>query len=120
METAQGIAAILSAAGIGGVLTVVVNAIVKYATGAAGREKTRNTDLLTQLSNAVRDRDRAYVARDEGIEESRLERDTEAGKRRRMAEYASSLRRQLIEEGFSPREWPPDQTITRNTEPKEK
>jgi hypothetical protein len=73
----------------------LINGLLKWISGASGRERTRNTDLLAQRTRAIEERDKAIAARD-----------AEAAKRRILAEYASGLRRQLIENGLTPADWP--------------
>ena len=95
MPQAQLWVTILGAGGGGAILLAIIKAVVDFANGSAGREKQRNTDLVTQRNNAVRERDNANAAVD-----------LEARKRRKTEEYASSLRRQLIENGLTPGDWP--------------
>lgn len=101
MDSAQLIASLLGAGGGGAVLLALTNGLVKWLSGASGRERIRNTDLETQRAAAVEERD-AAVAR----------ADTADLRRRLTAEYASRLRRQLIENGVTPEDWPDtDSTI---------
>jgi hypothetical protein len=91
---AQLLATFLVAGGGGTLLASAARAIWKQATGRAGRERIRNTDLLTRAETA----------------EQRAEQ--EAINRRKMQEYASQLRRRLIEKGIEPDEWPIDAQTT--------
>lgn len=95
MDTAQLIATLMGAGGAGAVVLALVNGLIKWFSGAAGRERVRNTDLVTQRMVAIEERDAAVVA-------ERLA----AQQQRKLAEYASTLRRQLIEAGIKPIEWP--------------
>lgn len=102
MDSAQLIAALFGAGGLGAVVLALVNGLIKWLSGASGRERARNTDLVSQRTKAVEERDKATAARDR-----------EAVKRRLVEEYASTLRRQLIENGLTPSGWPDlDRTIT--------
>lgn len=97
MDTAQIIVSLLGAGGGGAVLVALVNGIMKQVSGAAGRERVRNTSLEEQRIKAIEERDEARDAAE-----------LDAAKRRRMAEYASLLRRQLNEAGIAPAPWPED------------
>lgn len=110
MDTAQLLVALLGSAGGGAVLVALVNGLIKWISGASARERNRNTDLITQRRNAIEERDVAYAERDD------------ADLRKRTAyEYASTLRRQLIENGLTPDEWPLDRTVPKKViEKKEK
>lgn len=88
MDSAQLIATLLGAGGGGAVLLALTNGLVKWLSGASGRERIRNTDLETQRAEAVARADTADL------------------RRRLTAEYASRLRRQLIENGVTPEDWP--------------
>lgn len=106
MDSAQITTLLIAAAGAGGILSVIVNAFFKWASGASGREKIRNTGLLSQLSRALIERDKANARADD-----------EATKRRRIAEYASMLRGIIFERGGTPPDWPEiEQTVPRNTD----
>jgi hypothetical protein len=103
MDPAQLLVALLGAGGGGAVLVALVNGLVKWLTGSAGRERSKNTDLLSQRNAAVQERDIAN-----------RERDAADTKRRMTAEYASELRRALIEKGIEPDEWPTESVIPKN------
>lgn len=102
MDGAQLVATILGAGGGGAVILTLIKGLVKWLTGFAGRERARNTSLEAQRIAAVRERDQAN------------DRTDVANVKRRMAEeYASRLRRQLIEAGLTPGDWPDlSKTIT--------
>ena len=105
MDTAQLIAYIVGAGGGVSALVALGNGLIKWLSGAAGREKARNTDLVSQRVKAIIDRDEAFDARDE------------ADRRRRVAfEYASRLRRQLFEAGITPEEWPAEKEAPAKTD----
>lgn len=103
MDSAQLIASLLGAGGGGAVLTALITGLVKWKSGEAGRERAKNTSLDAQRMKAIEERDKAS------------ERADIANVKRRMTEeYASSLRRQLIENGHHPGDWPDmDKTITK-------
>lgn len=101
MDAAQVLVTMLGAGGGGAVLLALINGLMKWISGASARERDKNTDLLSQRSNAIEDRDEAERGRDEADR-----------KRRLTDEYASSLRRQLIENGITPGEAPLENTIT--------
>lgn len=94
-NNAQVLVTVLSSLGVGGILSVIGQAIAKRITGAAEREKLRNTDVRVQLSEALRDKDAADDRADK-----------EAATRRKFAEALSAARRQLIEAGLNPGPWP--------------
>lgn len=86
MDTAQIIIAILGAGTVGTILTSIVNGLVKYVTGSAGRERTRNADMRTQRNEAWQDAER-----------ERNRADREARNRGIISEAFSRARRMLIE-----------------------
>lgn len=91
MDSAQLLVTVLGAGGGGAALLALINGVFKWLNGSAGRERDKNTSLVEQRKNAIQDRDVAERERDE------------ADKKRRSAfEYASLLRRQLIEAGLEP------------------
>lgn len=95
MDTAQFVATIMGAGGGGAVLLVLVNGLIKWLSGAAGRERQNNTSLEKQRRDAVRDRELADTRADI------------SDKHKRDAyEYASVLRRLLREAGVEPPDWP--------------
>lgn len=98
MDTAQLLVTGFGVLGSSGALVVIVNGIVKYFNGTAGRQRIRNMGMKEQRNeawaDAERERDRA---------------DREAYNRRLTEEYASQLRRDCTEHGVSDRElrpWP--------------
>lgn len=100
MDPAQLLVALLGAGGGGAVLLALINGLIKWLSGASTRERDRNTDLIAQRVKAIEERDLAEKERDESDQKKRL-----------AYEYASSLRRQLIENGLTPGEWPLDRTV---------
>jgi hypothetical protein len=99
VDTAQILVTVLGAGGGGAVLVALINGLIKWISGASTRERNRNTDLISQRAKAIEERDAAE-----------RERDDSDLRRRHAYEYASSLRRQLIELGATPEEWPLDRT----------
>lgn len=91
MDSAQVLVTVLGAGGGGAALVALVQGFYKWLSGSAGRERDKNTDLVTQRKNAIKEREQAERERDEADE-----------KRREQAEYVSLLRRQLIEAGIEP------------------
>lgn len=94
MDPAQLAVALLGAGGGGAILLALVNGTFKWLSGASGRERDKNADYSAQRTLAVQAAAEAYA-----------ERDDEAATRRRTEEYASALRRQLIENGIQPLPW---------------
>ena len=82
----QDAAALLSALGGGAFVTAIITGIFKWVSGASGRERVRNSNLLKRSREAENERDEA----DE--------------KRREAEEHVSILKRQLLENGITPRE----------------
>lgn len=102
MDGAQLFVTLIGAGGLGAVLLAITNGVIKWVNGSASRERTRNTDLLSQRTHAIEERNQAV-----------RDRDAEAVKRRLIEEYASALRRQLIENGLAPGAWPDlEKTLT--------
>lgn len=91
MDTAQLLVTVLGAGGGGAALLALINGLLKWLSGAATRERNRNSDLISQRRKAIEEREEAEKARDEADE-----------KRREADEYAAKLRRQLIEAGLEP------------------
>lgn len=108
MDAAQVLVTMLGAGGGGAVLLALINGLMKWISGASGRERDKNTDLISQRHSAIEDRDQAEKDRDEADR-----------KRRLTDEYASALRRQLIENGITPGEGPLDNTINLNQKGKD-
>lgn len=91
MDTGQFIAYLLGAGGGLTALVTLFKGLGSWISGSAGRERAKNTDLASQRRKAIIERDEALEERDE------------ADRIRRIAfEYASKLRRQLIENGIQP------------------
>lgn len=90
-EKAQLLVALMGAGGGGAALLAFVNGMIKWLSGAAHREQTKNTRLEKQRLNAIIERDKA-------------------DKRRREAEeHVSMLKNQLREHGLVPVERPDDE-----------
>jgi len=100
VDTPQLLVTVLGAGGGGAVMLALVTGLIKWLSGSSAREREKNTNLISQRRTAVEDRDLAENERDA------------ADKKRRIAdEYASMLRRQLIENGFVPPPWPQEHNI---------
>jgi len=82
----QDAAALITALGGGTFVVAIVTGIFKWASGASGRERVRNSNLLKRSREAENERDEA----DE--------------KRREAEEHVSILKRQLLENGIEPKE----------------
>ena len=95
MDAAQIITLIVGTGGLGAFLASLSREVKLWRSGAHMREKERNATALGQ-------RDIAYEIRDQAL----AERDHEASYRRIIQEYASGLRRRLIEAGVHPPPWP--------------
>lgn len=94
---AQTLATILGAGGVGFLAQQLFTGVRGLLDGRHQREKEQNVDALTQRDSAVRERDASDRARAQ-----------EASARRRVEEYASLLRRMLIEQcGIEPARLPP-------------
>jgi hypothetical protein len=63
MDSAQLLVTVLGAGGGGAALLALINGFWKWANGSAGRERDKNTDLVSQRKNAIRERDQANDAR---------------------------------------------------------
>jgi hypothetical protein len=97
MDATQAAVAIMTAGG-GVFLVALVQSLGKYFSGAAGRERVRNTSLKEQRNEAWADAER-----------ERERADREAHNRRLTEEYASQLRRDCTEHGVPDQElrpWP--------------
>jgi len=89
------IVAAIGAGGLGVFFRDLVDVFLKLRDGLSAREKNRKVDIIQQ--------------RDEALKRERIawtERDAEATKRRQLQEHASLLRRQLIEAGITPPDYP--------------
>lgn len=87
--------AAIGAGGFGAFFREIVVVFLKLRDGLSAREKNRKVDIVQQRDQALRREEIAW-----------RERDAEASKRRRMEEYASQLRRALIESGQEPGPYP--------------
>lgn len=87
--------AILGAGGVGAFFREIASGITKVREGVSAKETTRKSDLVAQRD--------AAIARELAAEERA---DDEARKRRLTQEYASRLRRDWIERGLTPPDWP--------------
>ncbi|PWC05419.1 hypothetical protein [Agromyces badenianii] len=96
------IVALVGTAGIGATFRDVVSVIAKVREGVSAKESTRKADLVAQREAALDREQRAITLADQAD----LRADAEAARRRRTQEYASRLRRQLLESGITPAEWP--------------
>ncbi len=99
--TARAIAIILTALGIPALLVSLGRSLWKWWTGRAGRERIKNNDLLARVRKAEE------------------QRDAEADDARSALEYAARLRRQLIEAGIEPVNWPDGLRASRRQPPKD-
>lgn len=57
MEPTQVVVSILSVTGASAILLTIVNAIIKQASGRAGRERAHNTTVESQRMAAIEERD---------------------------------------------------------------
>lgn len=89
---------VLGAGGLGAFVREIAMGIGKLSSGMAGRESRRKIDIVQQRDEALT-REAEQRARADDADVSR----------RRVAEYASALRRQLIENGLTPGAWPVDE-----------
>lgn len=87
--------ALLGAGGIGAAFREIVSVITKVREGVSAKESSRKADLVTQRDEAL---EREERERERADEEARIRRLTE--------EYASQLRRDIIEAGSVPAPWP--------------
>lgn len=88
-------------AGVALMLREFVSVFATIRSGVSAKEGKRKTDIVQQRDEAIERANAADARADE-----------EAGKRRSLQEYASELRRQLIENGLVPGN-PPDIETTR-------
>jgi hypothetical protein len=92
---AKDVATIMASGGGGAALLAFVTGVIKWLSGASGRERQRNTALITQRIRAIEDRDKADKEREEADD-----------KRREAEEHVSILKRQIRELGAVPLERP--------------
>lgn len=105
MDATQATITVLGAGTGGAILTTLVNAVIKFFSGTAGREKIRNADMRTQRNEAWEDAERERARADA----SQARADREARNRNRLADYAAALRRDCMEHGMDVpelRPWP--------------
>lgn len=95
-STSQNLAIAIGSGGAGAVLLALVNGIIQWLSGSAGRERSRNTDLLSQRNHAVAE-----------LAEARQERDEADDERRHALEYAHTLRWLMKSNGLEPPDLPP-------------
>lgn len=88
--TARALVILLTALGIPALLASLGRSLWKWWTGRAGRERAKNNDLVARLHRSQESEERQAI------------------QTRKALEYASRLRRQLIENGFEPVPWPDD------------
>lgn len=86
--TARALSILLTALGIPALLLSFGRSLWKWWTGRSNRERIKNNDIVARLRKAEEERER------------------EAVEKRQALEYASRLRRQLIEKGIEPAPWP--------------
>ncbi|WP_422758299.1 hypothetical protein [Paenarthrobacter sp. C1] len=105
MDTTQLLVTLVGAGGGGAALLALINGLIKYFSGSAGRERIRNTTLKDQRNEAWADAEKERARADR--EQARADR--EARNRRLTEEYASQLRRDCTEHGMTQQElrpWP--------------
>ena len=108
MDSTQLLVTVLGTLGGSGALLALVNGLMKYFSGAAGRERIRNVSLKDQRNEAWAD-----------AEKERDRAECEARNRRRIEEYASQLRRDCTEHGVTDKElrpWPKLENSPHETE----
>lgn len=103
MDTSQLLVTVLGAGGGGAALLALINGLIKWLSGSSARERQRNTDIVAQRRKAIEER-----------QEAEDDRDTADRKRRISDEYASSLRRLLLENGIQPPPWPDNDHLAQN------
>lgn len=99
---AQFIAALFGAGGVGSIVLVLINGLLKHLDGSAGREQRKSADAIAQ-------RDQAWARMTElESEVAAARRDMDAAHRmtRLVKEYASLLRGLMHEHGLKPPPWP--------------
>lgn len=106
--TPEMMSAILGTGGILGALVVIVPKAIDgwqaNRSGRAQREREHNRSIIQAARHAEAERDEAREQRDRAEQVS----DEMSTKARKVAEYASRLRRQLYEAGIEPEPWPTD------------
>ena len=99
-NVSQLLIAILGGGGGGAFLLAIVQGLFKWISGSSHRERIRNTDLISQRTAAIEERNQAYEARQKLSDEM----DAIISALRSEQEYSSILRRQLREQGITPLE----------------
>lgn len=89
------VVAVLGAGGLGACFREIVSVVTKVREGVSAQESRRKSDIVAQRDHAIARADRAEARADD-----------EARIRRLTQEYASELRRDLIELGEVPAPWP--------------
>lgn len=105
MDSTQLLVTLIGAGGGGAALLALINGLIKWISGSAGRERIRNTTLKDQRNEAWADAEKERDRADR--EQARADR--EARNRRLTQEYASELRRDCTEHGMQAHElrpWP--------------
>lgn len=93
---------VLGAGGGGAVLLALINGLFKWLSGSSHRERVRNTDLASQRTKAIEERDEAEANRKKEAKEAELELEKETRRRRDAEEYIALLTYQLILAGIQP------------------
>ena len=101
-ETAKLVFTCLGAGFGGAALLALINGLIKWLSGAAGRERIRNTTLAEQRVQAIAERDKAVADRDEKVDKAEKERDDADKLRREAEEHVAKLQRQVILMGGEP------------------
>jgi len=101
-ETAKLLITALGAGSGGAALLALINGLIKWLSGAAGRERIRNTTLAEQRATAIKERNDAVADRDEKVDKAEAERDAADKLRRQAEEHVAKLQRQLILAGIEP------------------
>lgn len=98
--TTENVVAIISALGGGAILATLIQALIRWLGGRAGRERNA-VDYERKLRREAEAR----------ADTAERQLDHEASARRKQAEYSSQLRRKMIEHGIPVEEiplWPMD------------
>lgn len=83
---AKELGTIMASGGGGAFLLAIVTGLFKWLSGAAGRERQRNTDALAQRRDAIKDREKSDKERDEADD-----------RRREAEEHVAILKSQIRE-----------------------
>lgn len=98
-------AQLIAALGVGALLKELVKGVIGWLGGSHARSRARASDILTQRDDAYKRAEKAEAHADQADAIA----DYEARERRRIAEYASALRRDCMEHGIAQedlRTWP--------------